>query len=396
MRKFRWTLYKTLEFLHSRRPDLEIRASFFSQMNKLEAKLSSKGGIKFNSWDELNDDPVLRDEEIIIRNTYLNSRQLKPSFEEFMGLGLKKYMNKSPQKKPNINWIDEIFHDKSKLSMEIKPKLLNNFSYKQAKSKKIVLKSILKPSVSDTGLSSSFLIKNPLKTLNNFSVLESNQNQSSNFMTKTKGNRPSTPNPEHQRQEFSNKTINSLKDNEMFEVNKLKINKPSAPSIQSENLTSKTMNNLKEIENSTTLINQLINKNPLLLRKKLNNFLEDNPNNKNDKRFGGSEKCIDDEKNYTITNNNIRSNSLPRKFEGLNNNNLLGKREIIGKKEIGDYLNKSEQIGKEEDEKKPMGKSGIGSANYQKLLFENGNLIKKQVHLKYLKIVYINHHLDSK
>ena len=28
MRKFRWSLCKTLEFLSSRRPDLEIRASF--------------------------------------------------------------------------------------------------------------------------------------------------------------------------------------------------------------------------------------------------------------------------------------------------------------------------------------------------------------------------------
>ena len=29
MKKYNWTLYKTLEYLNSRRPDLEIRASFF-------------------------------------------------------------------------------------------------------------------------------------------------------------------------------------------------------------------------------------------------------------------------------------------------------------------------------------------------------------------------------
>jgi hypothetical protein len=28
MRKYRWTLLKTLEFLNSRRPDLEIRINF--------------------------------------------------------------------------------------------------------------------------------------------------------------------------------------------------------------------------------------------------------------------------------------------------------------------------------------------------------------------------------
>ena len=30
MRKYRWSLYKTLEFLNSRRPDLEIKATFIS------------------------------------------------------------------------------------------------------------------------------------------------------------------------------------------------------------------------------------------------------------------------------------------------------------------------------------------------------------------------------
>ena len=33
MRKFRWSLLKTLEFLNSRRPDLEIRATFIKQLS---------------------------------------------------------------------------------------------------------------------------------------------------------------------------------------------------------------------------------------------------------------------------------------------------------------------------------------------------------------------------
>ncbi len=32
MRKYRWTLLKTLEFLNSRRPDLEIRGTFIQQL----------------------------------------------------------------------------------------------------------------------------------------------------------------------------------------------------------------------------------------------------------------------------------------------------------------------------------------------------------------------------
>lgn len=32
MRKYKWSLIKTLEFVNSRRPDLEIRASFIQQL----------------------------------------------------------------------------------------------------------------------------------------------------------------------------------------------------------------------------------------------------------------------------------------------------------------------------------------------------------------------------
>ena len=32
MEKFQWTLLKTLEFVNSRRPDLEIRANFLNQL----------------------------------------------------------------------------------------------------------------------------------------------------------------------------------------------------------------------------------------------------------------------------------------------------------------------------------------------------------------------------
>lgn len=41
MQKYRWTLFKTLEFLNSRRPDLEIRASFIHQLSEFERRLIS-------------------------------------------------------------------------------------------------------------------------------------------------------------------------------------------------------------------------------------------------------------------------------------------------------------------------------------------------------------------
>jgi hypothetical protein len=56
MRKYNWTLYKTLEYLNSRRPDLEIRASFFYQLNALETKLSTGSSKQRTaSWNDLGD-----------------------------------------------------------------------------------------------------------------------------------------------------------------------------------------------------------------------------------------------------------------------------------------------------------------------------------------------------
>ena len=43
MRRYRWGLLKTLEFLNSRRPDLEMRPSFLSQLSIYENRLYQRG-----------------------------------------------------------------------------------------------------------------------------------------------------------------------------------------------------------------------------------------------------------------------------------------------------------------------------------------------------------------
>ena len=82
MQKYRWSLYKTLEYLNSRRPDLEIRASFVSQLADFEQKLIMQNrGPQTAHWEEvadtkiqLNKDKFYPDEELILRNTYLNAQ----------------------------------------------------------------------------------------------------------------------------------------------------------------------------------------------------------------------------------------------------------------------------------------------------------------------------------
>ena len=55
MQKYRWTLFKTLEFLNSRRPDLEVRAAFINQLSEFERKLSNQGrGPETGDWTEIS------------------------------------------------------------------------------------------------------------------------------------------------------------------------------------------------------------------------------------------------------------------------------------------------------------------------------------------------------
>lgn len=76
MRKYRWSLLKTLEFLNSRRPDLEIRATFIKQLSDFENRLKARGmGPKTSKWDEISDENrFLESEELMLRNTFLNAQ----------------------------------------------------------------------------------------------------------------------------------------------------------------------------------------------------------------------------------------------------------------------------------------------------------------------------------
>ena len=87
MRKFRWGLSKTLEFLNSRRPEMEMRGSFLNQLQMYEGRLIARGlGPKSHRWNEVSDRQTyhLDNDEVILRNTYVNSLTgpMQPTPEE--------------------------------------------------------------------------------------------------------------------------------------------------------------------------------------------------------------------------------------------------------------------------------------------------------------------------
>ncbi len=99
MRRYQWTLLKTLEFLNSRRPDLEIRANFIHQLTSYENHLVSQGmGPKTSKWTEVFERTnEFENEELLLRNTYLNA-QMGP-FADFS-------MAADRNRPPKVRWVD--------------------------------------------------------------------------------------------------------------------------------------------------------------------------------------------------------------------------------------------------------------------------------------------------
>ncbi|CAD8101044.1 unnamed protein product [Paramecium primaurelia] len=80
MYKFSWSLYKTLQFLNTRRKDFEIRATFLKQLMNFETEYLKDKDLSRN-WDNIADNQEIQ----VIQNTYLNSLQQPPMIQKTIG-----------------------------------------------------------------------------------------------------------------------------------------------------------------------------------------------------------------------------------------------------------------------------------------------------------------------
>lgn len=113
-------MLKTLEFLNSRRPDLEIRAAFIHQLTAYENRLVSQGmGPKTSKWTEVHDKTnEFENEELLLRNTYLNA-QMGPFADFSAGTG--------PNKPAKLKWADSVSREKKQLATVIGDEFDNPF-----------------------------------------------------------------------------------------------------------------------------------------------------------------------------------------------------------------------------------------------------------------------------
>lgn len=69
MKKYNWTLKKSLEFLSSKKKDIIIPKYFIAQLSQFEQRLLKKVGKQSSGWGE---EGILKEEEKVMRNTYVN------------------------------------------------------------------------------------------------------------------------------------------------------------------------------------------------------------------------------------------------------------------------------------------------------------------------------------
>mmetsp|Transcript_66114 Transcript_66114/g.158165 ORF Transcript_66114/g.158165 Transcript_66114/m.158165 type:complete len:632 (+) Transcript_66114:103-1998(+) len=74
MKKYSWGLRKTMELLSSRRPDLNLKPTFLQQLSGYERRLMAQAKTPFSfDWNGA-DFARLECEELLLRNTYINSQ----------------------------------------------------------------------------------------------------------------------------------------------------------------------------------------------------------------------------------------------------------------------------------------------------------------------------------
>ena len=75
MRKYNWSMIKTLEFLNSRRPDLEIRVTFIRQLGEYEQRLAARDfGMMTVGWNDIHKKNSFSKEE---KTTFSDASELQ-------------------------------------------------------------------------------------------------------------------------------------------------------------------------------------------------------------------------------------------------------------------------------------------------------------------------------
>lgn len=283
IRKFRWSLKKSIEFLSSKKSDINIPNSFLSQINTYEARLCKIGqGPKSNTWNEVSTGTLndIDNEEVLIRNTYLNSL-VTTSVEDLISMKNSTLPKKMIGKR--ILWGDQ--SEKRSLIVNVVKKDLLLLTPKEIKP--ILTHKKLKPTKSCLKQTNSNINNNKISNnLVNLSDGASNNFNNSNIEVGG---------------EIKNNYINDLKQNSNI-LNLDTNNKSSSMKYNSSLLTGTSIGT--NVSSSNSMVNSI-------------NALNNNMSNNNEKSSSVVNNSIGQISQSQI-NNQIQNNNLNR------NNNFVG------------------------------------------------------------------------
>ena len=118
MKKYKWCLQKCIEYIQTKKTDVNIQPYFIEQLQRFQERLIRKGEqIKPASW---NDDDISDEEERLLRNTYINSLESCPSKvpKELINVKKRKHIewaDANPYKKEmlvHINEAQDLFYQR--------------------------------------------------------------------------------------------------------------------------------------------------------------------------------------------------------------------------------------------------------------------------------------------
>ncbi len=107
IRKFRWSLKKSIEFLKSKKTDIDIPSFFMNQLSNFEVRLTKIGmGPKSTNWNDVGTGLLsdIDNEEVLIRNTYING-SIASSIDDIMMYRNNLYKNFLTKR---LLWIDNV------------------------------------------------------------------------------------------------------------------------------------------------------------------------------------------------------------------------------------------------------------------------------------------------
>lgn len=131
MRKHKWCLKKTLDFLKSRHPYMNIRNVFHQQLEAYERRLKQRMPKLSLDWDSPLDEAEatatnLESEELMLRNTFVNSMTLEPPSTDSTATGgdSVKLAEQTPAPRKEgqqrkLLWLDGLTDDRPKNSNKL-------------------------------------------------------------------------------------------------------------------------------------------------------------------------------------------------------------------------------------------------------------------------------------